>query len=93
MGLTKILNSKKKGFQVYNLGSGKSVSVENIVKNCLTISNKKLKTISSKEKRRKNEIINIQANISKMEKEFNWKAEISLKKGLEITYNHYISKK
>ena len=93
VGLTKILNSKKKGFQVYNLGSGKSVSVENIVKNCLTISNKKLKTISSKEKRRKNEIINIQANISKMEKEFNWKAEISLKKGLEITYNHYISKK
>ena len=93
MGLTKILNSKQKGFQVYNLGSGKSVSVENIVKNCLTISNKKLKTISSKEKRRKNEIINIQANISKMEKEFNWKAEISLKKGLEITYNHYISKK
>ena len=89
MGLTKILNSKKKGFQVYNLGSGKSVSVENIVKNCLTISNKKLKTISSKEKRRKNEIINIQANISKMEKEFNWKPEISLKKGLEITYNHY----
>ena len=92
MGLTKILNSKKKGFQVYNLGSGKSVSVENIVKNCLTISNKKLKTISSKEKRRKNEIINIQANISKMKKEFDWKTEISLKKGLEMTYNHYSSK-
>ena len=89
MGLTKILNSKKKGFQVYNLGSGKSVSVENIVKNCLTISNKKLKTISSKEKRRKNEKIKIQANISKMKKEFDWKTEISLKKGLEITYNHY----
>ena len=92
VGLTKILNSKKKGFQVYNLGSGKSMSVENIVKNCLTVSNKKLKIISSKEKRRKNEIINIQANISKMKKEFDWKTEISLKKGLEITYNHYISK-
>ena len=89
VGLTKILNSKKKGFQVYNLGSGKSMSVENIVKNCLTVSNKKLKIISSKEKRRKNEIINIQANISKMKKEFDWKTEISLKKGLEITYNHY----
>ena len=93
IGLIKILNSKKKGFQVYNLGSGKSVSVENIVKNCLTISNKKLKIISSKEKRRENEIINIQANISKMKKEFNWKTEISLEKGLEITYNYYISKK
>ena len=92
MGLIKILNSKKKGFQVYNLGSGKSMSVENVVKNCLTISNKKLKIISSKEKRRENEIMNIQANISKMKKEFNWKTEISLKKGLEITYNHYISK-
>jgi nucleoside-diphosphate-sugar epimerase len=93
MGLTKILNSKKKGFQVYNLGSGKSTSVENIVKNCLIISNKKLKTVSSEEKRRENEIMSIQANVSKMKKEFNWKTEISLKKGLEITYNYYISKK
>ena len=92
IGLTKILNSKKKGFQIYNLGSGKSTSVENIVKNCLDISNKKLKIISLKEKRRENEITDIQANISKMKKEFKWKTEISLKKGLEITYNHYISK-
>ena len=92
MGLIKILNSKKKGFQVYNLGSGKSTSVEDLVKNCFSISNKKLKIISAKEKRRENEIMNIQANISKMKKEFNWKTEISLKKGLEITYNHYISK-
>ena len=68
------------------------MSVENVVKNCLTISNKKLKIISSKEKRRENEIMNIQANISKMKKEFNWKTAISLKKGLEITYNHYILK-
>ena len=92
MGLIKILNSKKKGFQVYNLGSGKSTSVEDLVKNCFSISNKKLKIISAKEKRRENEIMNVQANISKMKKEFNWKTEISLKKGLEITYNHYISK-
>jgi len=92
VGLIKILNSKKKGFQVYNLGSGKSISVEDLVKNCFTISNKKLKIISAKEKRRENEIMNIQANISKMKKEFNWKTEISLKKGLEITYNHHISK-
>jgi len=90
MGLIKILNSKKKGFQIYNLGSGKSISIEDLVKNCFTISNKKLKIVSSKEKRRENEIMNIQANISKMKKEFNWKTEISLKKGLEITYNHYI---
>ena len=91
-GLIKIINSKKKGFEIYNIGSGKSISVENLVKNCFTVSNKKLKIISSKEKKRKNEIMNIQANISKMKKEFNWETKISLKKGLEITYNHYISK-
>ena len=91
-GLIKIINSKKKGFEIYNIGSGKSISVENLVKNCFTVSNKKLKIISSKEKKRKNEIMNIQANISKMKKEFNWETKISLKKGLEITYNHHISK-
>jgi len=91
-GLIKIINSKKKGFEIYNIGSGKSISIENLVKNCFTVSNKKLKIISSKEKKRKNEIMNIQANISKMKKEFNWETKISLKKGLEITYNHYISK-
>jgi nucleoside-diphosphate-sugar epimerase len=91
-GLIKILNSKKKGFQIYNLGSGKSISIEDLVKNCFTISNKKLKIISSKEKRRKNEIMNVQANISKMKKDFNWETKVSLKKGLEITYNHYFPK-
>ena len=88
-GLIKILNSKKKEFQVYNIGSGKSTSIEDLVKNCFTVSNKKLKIVSSKERRRKNEIKDVRANISKMKKEFNWKPEISLKKGLEITYNHY----
>ena len=91
-GLIKIINSKKRGFEIYNIGSGKSISVENLVKNCFIVSNKKLKIVSSKEKKRKNEIMNIQANISKMKKEFNWETKISLKKGLEITYNHYISK-
>ena len=88
-GLIKILNSKKKEFQVYNIGSGKSTSIEDLVKNCFAVSNKKLKIVSSKERRRKNEIKDVRANISKMKKEFNWKPEISLKKGLEITYNHY----
>jgi len=91
-GLIKIINSKKNGFEIYNIGSGKSISIENLIKNCFTISNKKLKIISLKEKRRKNEIMNVQANISKMKKDFNWETKVSLKKGLEITYNHYFPK-
>ncbi|RZD47633.1 MAG: hypothetical protein CXT78_02265 [Thaumarchaeota archaeon] len=88
-GLIKIINSKKKKFEIYNLGSGKSISIKNLVNNCFIISNKKLKIISSKEKSRKNEIMKIQANICKMKKEFSWKPKISLKEGLEMTYNHY----
>ncbi|AJW71819.1 NAD-dependent epimerase/dehydratase family protein [Nitrosopumilus adriaticus] len=89
-GLIQIINSKKRGFQVYNLGSGKSISIEELVKTCFNIHNKNPKLISSKEKRRKNEISDICANISKMKSDFNWKPKISLKKGLEITYNSYI---
>jgi nucleoside-diphosphate-sugar epimerase len=88
-GLIKIINSKKKKFEIYNLGSGKSISIKNLVNNCFIISNKKLKIISSKEKSRKNEIMKIQANICKMKKEFSWKPKISLKEGLEMTHNYY----
>ena len=91
-GLIKIIDSKKKGFQIYNLGSGKSISVENIVKTCFKIHGKTLQVISSKEKIRKNEIPDIRANISKMKSEFNWKPQISLKTGLGITYNHVFNK-
>lgn len=89
-GLIKIINSKKSRFQIYNLGSGKSTSIEDLVKTCFNLSNKNLKLISSRKNSRKNEISDVRANISKMKSEFNWKPQISLKRGLEITYNHYI---
>ena len=88
-GLIKIINSKKRGFQIYNIGSGKSTSVKDLVKICLNLSNKNLKLISSKENERKNEIFDVHADISKMRSEFNWIPKISLKKGLGITYNSF----
>ena len=88
-GLVKITNSKKKKFEIYNLGSGKSISIKNLVHDCSRISNTKLKIVLSKEKSRKNEIMNVQANISKMKKELNWKPKISLNEGLEKTFNYY----
>jgi len=88
-GLIKIINSKKKGLQIYNIGSGKSTSIEDLVKICLNVSNKNLKLISSKENERKNEIFDIRADISKMKSEFDWKPRISLKRGLEITHNAF----
>lgn len=89
-GLIKIINSKKRGFQTYNIGSGKSISVEDVVKTCINLSKTNKKLISSKKISRKNEIEDIRANISKMKSEFNWKPQISLKEGLQITYNQHI---
>ena len=90
-GLTEIINSKKRGFRIYNIGSGKSTSIEDLVKTCLNLFCKNQKLISSKKESRKNESLDVYADISKMKSEFNWKPQISIKKGLAITYNYYLN--
>ena len=88
-GLLNIINSKKKGFDVYNLGTGKSTSISDLIDLILKFSNKKISIKSQKDKIRKNDVLNVCANISKMNSHFNWKPKISLKKGLEITCKYY----
>lgn len=88
-GLLNIVNSKKKGFNVYNLGTGKSTSILDLIDLILKFSNKKISIKSEKNKIRKNDVLNVCANISKMNSHFNWKPKISLKAGLEITCKHY----
>lgn len=88
-GLLNIINSKKKGCNIYNLGTGKSTSIVDLINLVLNFSNKKMRIISKKDKIRKNDVLEVCANISKMNSQFNWKPQVSLKKGLEITYKHY----
>jgi len=88
-GLLNIVNSKKRGFNIYNLGTGKNTSISDVVDLILKFSNKKLSVKSQKNKVRKNDVLNVCANISKMNSHFNWKPKISLKNGLEITYKFY----
>ncbi len=88
-GLLNIINSKKKGYDIYNIGTGKSTSIVDLVNSILAFSNKKMRIISKKDKIRKNDVMNVCANISKMNSHFNWKPKILLKKGLEITYKYY----
>ena len=88
-GLLHIVNSKKKGYIVYNLGTGKSTSILDLINLVLNFSNKKMHVISKKDKIRNNDVSDIYANISKMKSHFNWKPRVSLKKGLEIAYKYY----
>ena len=88
-GLLNIINSKKKGYDIYNLGTGKSTSIVDLINLVLNFSNKKMRVISKKDKIRKNDVLDVCANISKMSSHFNWKPQVSLKKGLEITCKYY----
>ena len=88
-GLLNIVNSKEKGCNAYNLGTGKSVSIADLINLILNFFNKKMRVISKKDKIRKNDVLDVYANISKMNSHFNWKPQVSLKKGLEITCKYH----
>ena len=74
---TKIMN----GLQVYNIGSGYSVSVKDIIKLIEEIIRKSLQ---SEERNivRNNELMNVVADISKASASLNWKPKLTLREGL-----------
>ena len=74
----------KKGFSVYNIGSGLSYSVEEIILMISTISKINKPFFSTKEER-PNEVMDVIADISKIKKELNWKPKVSMKEGLRNT--------
>ena len=67
---------------IYNIGSGYSVSVEDIIKLVLKKSGIKKEYIS-KEIIRENEIYDVIADVSKAKKELNWSAHTSLEEGIK----------
>jgi len=87
-----IINSQKKGFHVYNIGSGKSLSVKELCKTVLQISNKNMPIISEKSRFRKNDILDVISNNSKMKFDFNWIPQTTLYDGLRLTYDYYLNK-
>jgi len=72
--------SKKSG--IYNIGSGKSYSVWEIVEKVRLLSKKKLKVTYGKE-RRKNEILDCAADAGKARKELGWIAKVGIDDGLK----------
>lgn len=80
--------SKSKGFQIYNVGSGKSHSVLEVYKILKKISRKNTPIISVSQFKRKNDIHNMVSNITKIKK-LGWKPTFSLEIGLKNTYQKY----
>lgn len=75
------------GFNIYNVGSGKSYNVEEIVE-VITKCLKKPLNIKKSAEDRINEIPYVLADISKISKDIGWKPTTSLNKGIKQMINH-----
>ena len=80
--LIKLAKSKVK-FDIFNLGSGKQVTINKLVK---IIGVQKIKYLP----KNKNEIENSFASIKKLKKTIDWKPLTKIEKGIKETFNSLI---
>lgn len=85
--VTIILNGKKG--ETYNVGSGKAISIEEILKIILSKSKRKIEIKKDEKKYRPIDIPMIEADIQKVKKDFNWKPEILLDISIEDILNYW----
>jgi len=85
----KTVNGNQKGFQIFNVGSGKSFSIKTISDKIEKIMKKKVTVETDKTKIRKNDILEIKSDYSKIKKIHHWKPKISLDEGLKKTCEYY----
>lgn len=78
---------KSQGFNIYNIGSGKSYSIDTICKLLTKMSTKKIQTSSIPTFVRKNDILNMTSDSTQLRK-LGWKPKISIEEGLKLTYNY-----
>ncbi len=79
---------KSSGFEIFNIGSGKSFSIQEICKILQQISDKNIAIRSVHALKRKQEIRNVISNISKIVK-IGWRPQTSIKTGLQVTFENY----
>ncbi len=77
----------KNSFEIFNIGSGESFSVSEIVKKILSLAQSKDTVVTFTNKIRENEISNIVADISKAKDMLKWQPKISIETGLSIMLN------
>jgi len=79
-----ILVKKTNGFNIYNIGTGNSSSISDLIEMLSKITNKNAEIETDISKIRKNEVKEIRSDISKMMK-LGWKPKYDLNKGLKLT--------
>ena len=85
------LTKQRSSFELYNVGSGELISINNLVKTIIKIYGKKIKILNDTTKKTLRTLICL--NTSKAKKELNWAPKTSLKNGIRTTLNWYLKKK
>jgi len=85
-----ITTSKQASYEIYNLGSGKSLSIREIVNHLERIIGKEIK-VNWGEKSNFDFPI-VYADISKIERELSWSPVFTIDQGLTATINYYLKK-
>lgn len=79
--LVKCVIANKEGINTYNVGSGKSYSVKEVVEAVQTITGKKITPVY-RNIQRSNEVTNVIADCTKIKTELNWSPKFDLYRGL-----------
>jgi len=82
------LSFGQKNFNIYNIGTSYSVSVEEIITTILNSSGIS-KPYSAKGEERKNETWDVYADISKIKKQLSWEPSTTFQKGIERCIDEY----
>lgn len=85
-----LLKKKIKGFSIFNVGSGKSISIENLAKKLIKISNKKISIIKTEQKNIEDDVPEIFAKTTKLQK-LGWSPKFTLDEGLKKTYDYFLN--
>tara|TARA_Y100001960_G_C14659751_1_gene820176 strand:- start:98 stop:1054 length:957 start_codon:yes stop_codon:yes gene_type:complete len=81
------ISKQKNKFEIFNIGSSKPVSINNLVKEVIKISNKKINIEYDKTKPTNK--FSLSLNCNKAKKLLNWKPDYDLNQGLKLTINWY----
>lgn len=72
------------GYDVFNIGSGQSYSVQELVDKVISLSGKKDVTVTYTHKKREHDIVDIVADIKKAKEKLKWQPTIDINKGLSL---------
>ncbi len=84
-----MLSQKGKSGQIYNIGSGKAIAVEDILRLILEKANAEIKVTVDEKRLRPVDVPVIEADISRIHADTGWEPEIPLEKTIEDTLNYW----